>query len=288
MFTCKCRLLVFSLAMCAFVPALSAPARGEQPLKLGVHPYLPATELVEKFTPLAKHLAQKTRRGVVIHISKDYQEHLEKAGRDEFDIAYMGPASYVSMVDAYGQKPLLARLEVAGKPEFRGMIIVQKDSPLKDLSELKGRKFVFGDPNSTMSYIVPRYMLFLAGIKLNQLKSYKSMSNHNNVALAVLAGDFDAGAVKEGAFNKYKDRGLRILALSPAISEHVFVASSKLSPALLKTIASALLALKGDPGGKKILASIKPTVTGMVPARDRDYDNLRIIIKTVKGLGAGN
>lgn len=110
-----------------FAMAISGTSFAAEPLKLGVHPYLPATELVERFTPLAEYLEEKTGRPVEVVISKDYAYHIDLIGNDELDIAYMGPASYVKMVEKYGRKPLLARLEVGGLPMFQGTIISRKD-----------------------------------------------------------------------------------------------------------------------------------------------------------------
>jgi phosphonate transport system substrate-binding protein len=118
----KLRALVLLL-----VVAFSGPSFAAEPLKLGVHPYLPATELVERFTPLAEYLEEKTGRPVEVVISKDYAYHIGLIGKDELDIAYMGPASYVKLVEKYGQKPMLARLEVGGLPMFQGVIVSRRD-----------------------------------------------------------------------------------------------------------------------------------------------------------------
>jgi phosphonate transport system substrate-binding protein len=110
-----------------FVLALAMPSGAQEPIKLGVHPYLPATELVERFTPLAEYLGEKMGQPVEVVVSVDYEHHTDLIGRDEVDIAYMGPASYVKLVDKYGRKPILTRLEIDGVPAFRGAIITRSD-----------------------------------------------------------------------------------------------------------------------------------------------------------------
>jgi len=281
------RLAVFTLLLACVAAALFPPAlQAREPLILAVHPYLPPNELTQRFSPLADYLSRELGRPIVVRVGGDYWEHIEYIGKDQVDIAFMGPASYVKMVKKYGKKPILARLEINGQPQFRGRIIVRKDSPLAILPDLKGRSFAFGDPGSTMSYQVPRYMLWQAGITLNDLSDHRFLGSHNNVALAVLAGDFDAGAVKEEVFLSFESRGLRALANTPALSEHLFVASNALPANIVQAMRTALYRLKDTPQGAHIMNTIKKDTSAMVPAADSDYDSLRDILKALEALGS--
>ena len=132
-----------------------------------------------------------------------------------------------------------------------------------------------------MSSVIPRYMLHEEGVGLGQLAGYRFIYNHENVALGVLTGDFDAGAVKEEVFERYRARGLKAIAYSPEVSEHVFVARQSLDPDLVEALREAMLELRSkDPSGR-IRGSIKEDMTGVVPAQDSDYDTLRFILAEV-------
>jgi len=109
--------------------------------------------------------------------------------------------------------------------------------------------------------------------------------NHHNVALGVLAGDFDAGVVKEDVYYEYEKRGIRALAWTPAISEHVFVTGSHLPKETVIALREALLQLKDDKEGKAIMLRIQENLTGIVPAVDGDYHNLRTIMKKLEKIG---
>lgn len=264
---------------------LSSHALAADHLVLGIHPYKSPSKLIKAYTPLAEYLSRKVGMPVQISISKDYHAHIDAIGKDQLDIAYMGPASYVSLVDHYGKKPLLACQEVNGKSTFQGKIVVRKESPLHSLEELKGKSFAFGDPSSTMSHLVPRYMLWKDGVNAEQLERYKFMGSHDNVALAVLSGEYDAGAIKEAVFYKYEARGLKTLDTTPALSEHLFVTSKKLNATTRSKLREAFLSLNKDPNGKKIMNSIKPGITAMTPVEDKDYNNLREILRALKKIG---
>jgi phosphonate transport system substrate-binding protein len=269
---------------CTVSQGAEAPPAAPPPLVLAVHPYLPSAEIQERFGPLARYLEKITGRKVTVRVGGDYDEHINAIGRDSVDIAFMGPAPYVLLVARYGPKPLLARIEIDGKPYLTGDIITRKDSKLRNLSDLKGKRFAFGDPDSTMSSLVPRYMLQEAGIPLTSLAGYEYLGAHKNVALGVLAGDFDAGAVKSEVFDELAPRGLRVLAVMPMVSEHLFVTRSNMPPAEVERLREALLRLKLEPEGSEIMRSINRGMTGMVPVVDADYQSLRAILKALNAL----
>ncbi|MBC8412632.1 MAG: phosphate/phosphite/phosphonate ABC transporter substrate-binding protein [Nitrospira sp.] len=256
-----------------------------QELVMGIHPYNPSAKLIEKFTPLAAYLSKVLGQEVSIKISKNYEEHIARIGNNNLDIAYMGPASYVKLISNYGPRPLLAKLEVNGKPYFRGMIVTSAQSNIKSIGQLRGARFAFGDPQSTMSHFIPRFMLLKAGIEVSDLSKYSFLSNHDNVALGVLMGYFDAGAVKEETYTKYNSRGLTIIEVTPAISEHLFVASQTMNPIVLDTLQRAMIALYKSADGMSIIRSIKSSATGLVPVLDKDYDNLRQMLSVLEENG---
>jgi phosphonate transport system substrate-binding protein len=129
-----------------------------------------------------------------------------------------------------------------------------------------------------MSSLVPEWMLKSAGVQLSDLEQHSHLSNHNDTALGVLLGRFDAGAVKVDVFRNYKPRGLQVLAWTPTISEHLFVANQRLSDTLVGNIRDALLGLGTESEGRRVLKSLKPGLTGLVPVTDADYANLRRIL----------
>lgn len=268
------------------LPGILTPSiADDQKLAICVHPYKSSTKLIASFAPLAKYLTEKLGNKVDIHIAENYESHITTIGEGKFGIGYMGPASYIKLVDKYGKKRLLARQAINGKPTFQGKILVRRDSPIQSLADLKGKRFAFGDSNSTMSHLVPRYMLIDAGVTEKDLAGFQFLGNHTNVALAVLAGKFDAGGVKEGVYYKYRERGLRELATTPELSEHLFLVSDSLPESIVKAIREALLDAHNTEQGQKALSNIKKNMSALVPVEDSDYDNLRKILSTLKSHG---
>lgn len=274
--------MFFLLIACLF--ASSANSANElpkqKPLILAVHPYLPHEEIVSRFTPLADYIGSSIGRSVEVRVGRDYAEHIDAIGTGNVDIAYMGPVSYVKLVAKYGKMPLLAKQEVNGQPFLIGEIIVRQDSPLQTLADLRDKSFAFGDLDSTMGTVVPERMLVQAGVPLTSLSSYKFLVGHDNVALAVLAGDYDAGAVKEEVFQSFAPKGLRALARTPLVADHVFVASKRLPTPLVTTLRRLFLELDGSPASMAVITAIHPHMARLMPAKDSDHDNLRVIMGT--------
>ena len=252
-------------------------------LILSVHPFLSATEVKARFSPMANYLSKQLGIKVTLRVGANYDEHIQAIGKDQVDLAYMGPASYVTLVNQYGIKPTLARIEMDGKPTFHGYIVTRSDSAINSLEDLKGQSFAFGDPKSTMSYVVPHFMLTQAGVITHDSAEHAFLGSHINVALAVLSGDYAAGAIKPAVFRKFESKGLRIIAVSPEISEHVFVSRTGLSEETVNELRKAMFTASGSEQGVAALKAIKNSATGLIPVQDGDYDNLRTIIDSLKG-----
>jgi phosphonate transport system substrate-binding protein len=253
------------------------------PYILAVHPYLPAAELAVRFRPIAEFMGRELGREFSVRVGQDYGDHFESIGRDRVDVAFLGPVEYVRVIGAYGQKPLLARFEVNHQTELHGVIVVRRGSPLRTLAELRGKRFAFGDPNSTMANVVPRWVLAQAGVPVSALSGYRSLATHEDVVLAVLSGDDDAGAVKQEVFDRFKDQGLQVLAVLPTTPDHVFVTREDLPAAEVARLRAALLSLKDRPGGAAILEALHPGLSALVPASDADYNPARRMLRDIEG-----
>ena len=278
----KAPLLIAAFLVVALWSMERAQADG---LVLAVHPYRAATEIISRFTPLAEGLGAALGVPVEISVSDDYTRHIDRIGRAEVDLAYLGPASYVELNRRFGEFAPLARLEINGTPSFYGYVVTRKGAGVRTLEDIAGKRMAFGDPASTMAHLVPRHMLLEAGVDAAAMGGMAHLSTHDDVALGVLMGDFDAGAVKEAVFQKYSRRGLTAVTATPAISEHLFVASRRVPAQWRRAVRDALLGMGERPDGLARLKAIKSTVTNLVPARTTDYRVLTRIIGRLRSEG---
>lgn len=256
---------------------LNAEHISKSHITLGFMPYMSPSKLIQKYTPLAEYLSAKLGTEVSIKIAKDYTTHINNVINDKYDIAFLGGSPYIYVADNFHKKNLLVRYEFNGKPSFRSVVFVSKNSPIQTIKELDGKKIALGNKKSTLSAQVPMYMVMQAGLDLNKTK-FAFLNNHENVLLGVLFGEFDGGAIAEEIFLEHQKRGLRAIAYSDEVSTHVFLASDKLSKHDQSAIKKVLLALK-DNDETNVLKSISKNLTGFVKVQDSDYDHLRKILK---------
>ena len=252
----------------------------EPAIILAVHPYASPVKLVRNFTPLLEYLRERTGRVFSLVISQSYETHIARVGDNEVDIAFMGPASYVAMTEQFGKKRLLCCFEVNGSPDYRGYIIAGKDSPATSLADLQGKSFASSSRKSTMSYVVSRYMFIAAGVPFPDAQ-LRIVGSHNNVCLNILAGDVYAGGVREKVYRKYKDRNLKVIAVSPKVTAHSFIATDRLDDQTYAQIKQLMINIKSKEEIEMLLKPINSMMTGLAAIEDKDYDQLRTMMATV-------
>lgn len=272
-----CRRYILSV-LCVTLLCLEsqAVAHDAQPhLVFAVHPYLPASELAQRFTPLIAYLENALEQPIALRIGATYSDHLEAIVRDEVDLAFIGPNTFISLQDKAADWPTAACLSFAGETRFRGAIVVREDSTITALSELAGRNFAFGDPLSTLGSIVPAAMLAKAGVALDDLAEHRHLNNHHSVAVGVLMGYHDAGGVKGEIYDEFADEGLRVVAYTPWIGSHLFVFGRNVPEPVREVIQQALFDLSTRPEGPAILDGIKRGTTALVPVDADNYNTLQ-------------
>ncbi len=264
-------------ALLFILSVLVAPAAwAKDKLIMGVHPYRPIADLYTIYKPIANYVSQKIGKPVELRIGKSNSEMVGLLGKGEIDFSFLGPALYVETTSKYKLTPL-AQIVNDGKPSYNGVIIVKKGSGITSLKALKGKTFAFGERDSNLSHITPLYMLMEAGVRLSDLKQYSFLGSHDNVALNVARGTFDAAGLQPDVAAKYMDQGLEIIARSEDLPEHVFAASKSLDAATTAQVQDALLGMDST-----LLKGIKKSVTGIQKFNDKDFDGLRKIAKTVE------
>lgn len=274
-------------AICLSVLGLSTLVNAAE-LKMGIIPLEAPKVMYTQFTPLAEYLSKELGVEVKLVIGKDYQTIMDALGKNEVQFAYLTPTTYPKCEkqnpDA-GIKPLV-RFLVEGKGSYHSCIIIPSDSPISDVSQLKGKSFAFGSEDSTSSHLMPRAMMAAAGINIDKdLTEYKYLGSHTNAATAVKMKTFDAAGVKESVAEKFSQSGdAKILKTSQDIPEFPICINGKMDEAMIKKLQAAFLKLKTDnEDHKAVLTSINKKYTGCETTQSENYDVIRDMIKNLYG-----
>ncbi len=252
-------------------------------LRFGSYATERPSEELRKLEPFQKHLeaslmAQGQFVRIEVRIFPTYEEGIGAIVNGELDFARLGPASYVLAKQRTPSLILLATESHGGDREFPAVIVVSRYSPILKVSDLRGKRFAFGDPSSTSGRYLPQAELVKAGITAGDLAAYEFLGRHDKVVFAVASGSFDAGGTNFNTYSKYaEEKNLRELVRYPSPTQ-AWVARHKLDPAIVKALRTGLLTMKGE--GLDFIDR-----NGFLPAADSDYDALRRVMRTAKGFG---
>lgn len=244
-------------------------------IKMGIIPLESPAEMFKKFLPLSRYLSEKMNKDIELKAEVDYDSTIRDIGEGVTGICYMTPSTYIKAREQYGVEVLVKALK-SGKPFQRIAIIAKEESDINSVSQLKGASFAFGDILSTASYIVPMSMLQEEGIALKDLDFYDFLGHHDDVAKAVLRGDFDAGGVMESTAEKFKSRGIKILKFSGNVPEFNICVNKEIAGNIKEEIKKALMALDyKNPDDMAVLQAISPLYTGFAESTYEDYEEIR-------------
>jgi phosphonate transport system substrate-binding protein len=267
------------------VGLLSLPAAAQsQIVRFGSYASERPSEEMRKLEPFQRYietslLAQGFDARVDVRIFPTYEEGIDAMASGDIDFSRLGPVSYVTAKQKNPALILLAAEAQEGDKEFPAVMVVPKDSPIRTVADLRGKRFAFGDPLSTSGRYLPQAELVKAGITAKGLAEFEYLGRHDKVVFAVASGRFDAGATNINTFRKYADsKNLRELVRYPSPT-HAWVARNKLAPALVNALRKALLEMT-DPRLQELIDR-----NGFLPATDADYDGLRRVMNAAKEFG---
>lgn len=229
----------------------------------------------KRLKPLAQYLGKKLDRPVSMKLSPNMGAAIKEVADKKVDLAYLTPVAYLKAHKRGGVR-LVAKTVTKGKASFQLMIVVKDDSPIKTVADLKGKSFAFGDKRA----LLQRAAVVGAGAKMEDFSEYKFIGHYDNIARAVLNGDFDAGILKDTMAFQWEGKGLRILKASPDLPPYNIAASADIDDKTLAELQKAFLELdKNNPEHLKVIKAVDKKYDGFAATSDAEYDVVRELIK---------
>ena len=269
--------------LCALAaPVFAADKTNPDKLRIALLPDENASTIIQNAQPLKVYLENVLKKPVEIIVTTDYSSMIEAMRFGRIEVGYFGPFSYVL---AKSKAPEIEPFGVGvekGKPNYQSILIANADGPVKELMDIKGKPFAFGDRASTSSHLAPRALLAKRGLIGDADYKVVHLGQHDAVARAVAAGQVPAGALSESIYRilvetkKVDPAKLRQLALSEPIPNYPMTVQGFLKPELKDAIRRAFLDLK-DPTILKLFR-----VEAIAAATDKDYDVLRDMTKVLQ------
>jgi len=253
------------------IPAIGAASE----IKFGLLPRLPEKELISMFTPLAKYLEKETGNKVTLVIPKDFDSYTKQAIAGDFDIGFTNPFIYVKIKQA---TPEIEPLGIASEPgvgaKLKGVFIVLKESPLKSIKELKGKKISFVDSGSAAGYIAQMLLLQKAGIQKSDI-TISFAGRPPKVGEAVRDGAADAGGMPESVFKRLPfEYMLKTIGTTDDLPNWALHTTKKADKSAAGKVKEALLKLKPQTAqADRVLQ--EANLEGFIATTDKDFDLMR-------------
>lgn len=232
--------------------------------------------------PLQRYLSQQMGSEVKLVSLESYKATEDGLSNGSIDFAYMGGLTYVKTKAAAGIVPLVQRTV---DRQFHSLFIAGSGTSIHSLHDLKGRKFAFGDVNSTSGHLIPYSEMKQAGIDPGHDVDFRYSGGHPVTVKLVETGIVDAGALDETVFKSMIGSGkidaskVRVIYTSKPFVDNLYVARKDVPEAERETFVAALLRLKKGENDD-VLGVLR--ADRFVKANDEEYESLRHVARELK------
>ena len=235
--------------------AAGAPSPQARPstLRVGLIPNQAPDRIRAQYRPFGAYLAEVLGQPVELCVATDYAGVVEAMASEKLDLAYFGGLTYAQAEQRVDLYPIVTEVDrETGTTSYYSAIVTRVDSDIQTTADIAGRRFAFGDINSTSGSLYPRIMLDRAGIGdfLNS-RLFVYTGGHDATTLAVQNGTVDAGGVEKRIMQRLFDAGqadpgqLRIVEESLVLG-YPWCVRASLDPELVEQITAAFEAI-ADP-----------------------------------------
>jgi len=257
------RLMLLCLSLVATSTALPRDA-----LIVGIVPQFPPEQIFQTWSPVLDALTESTGETFELRIFQSIPDFEAAFVKGELDVAYMNPYHVVMANAAQGYVPLIRD----GKRKLSGVLVVRRDSDVRDVRQLDGATVAFPSPNAFGASLYMRALLQeREGIAIKPIY----VKTHTNVYRHVVTGQTAAG----GGVRRTLDREpeslrvqLRVLYETPKTYPHPIVAHPRIPQQLRDSIQRGLLELADRPATAALLEGVQ--IPNPTPATLADYAEL--------------
>lgn len=266
------RLLSGMLWLCLLTgtPA-SAQTASANGLLLGVFPHMPATRLLQVFTPVAADFSLALGTQVRLRTRPDFTQFAEELKAETYDIAFIQPLDYVWLHQRHGYLPLARR-----DAPLQTVIIVRGDSELQTLEDLKGKTLAQAAPRAAVTQIIAAD-LKAQGFDLDRDIRRSYSTNHFACIQKVLTREADACGTALRALAHWKDvkpeQEFRIIYSAPDMPHALFVVHPRVPEKQREILLETILSWPDTEAGRKILSHGE--LLPFTRATDADYEPVR-------------
>jgi phosphonate transport system substrate-binding protein len=160
------------------------------------------------FTEFMDYLAKHTGKKVKWYGAESYAAQVEAMRSGRLHVAGISTGPTVFGVNLAGFVPIAMMGKADGSFGYRLALITHKDSDIKKVSDIKGRKIAHVTPSSNSGNQAPRALFKSMGVVPD--KDYKVIysGKHDNSIMGVFNKDYDAAPIADVVMERMHDKGV--------------------------------------------------------------------------------
>lgn len=256
-----------------------APARKPvRTLTVGIVPQQSASELARVWIPVLGALSERAGLSLRFATAPDIPAFEKRLAAGAYDVAYMNPYHY----SVFAQKPGYVAFAKEKGRRLRGLVVVRKDSTIKDMKELAGQQIAFPAPAAFAATVLVRAEFERMGVPITPV----FVKSHESVYLNVAQRQIGAGGgitrTLQTMDAPVRDE-LRVLWQTKDYTPHAFAAHPRVPADDLQALRAAMLTADSDPKMRSVLEGIG--FKGFDAAQDAEWNDVRALgISTLAAL----
>ncbi len=238
---------------------------------IGVVPQFEAKRLHAIWRPILRQLEQDTGYHFKLRGAPNITEFEEEFKKGQFDFAYMNPYHLIMANNSAGYIPLIRD---HGRRLY-GVLVVRKDSRIKDVHQLHNKVVAYPSPNALGASLLMRQEL---EDKFGVTTDPEYVKTHDSVYLNVILGKASAGGGVQKTFKHQKpayQELLQIIYTTRKVAPHPLAVLPSVPKEVQDAVKKAFLKMGQTASGKKLLAKIPIKQVGT--AKMQDYQILNTL-----------
>lgn len=277
-------LAVFLLLFVGTLPLQPTCVQAEEKkILIGLIPEMNIFKQKQRFTYLGEYLSKKTGMDIKFTILSRYGNIIESFEKEKMDGAFFGSFTGAAAIYKMGVVPLARPVNPDNSSTYQGYLFVRKDSNIRNVKDMKGKKMAFVEKATTAGYIFPLAYLREHGISSPDgfFKEYYFAGSHDAAVDAVLDRKADIGAAKNTIYERMRkedprlDKELVIIARSPAVPSNGLGVRKDLDNAVKRKLQNALLTMHNDPDGQAVLKQFG--ALKFIETSAKDYEPVHVL-----------
>lgn len=241
-----------------------------QLLVFGVVPQQSSAKLIRDWSPVLKKVSEISGLKIRFATAPNIPEFEKRLAAGEYDVAYMNPYHFT----VYNQSPGYKAFAHAKGKRIKGILVVNKSSDIKSVSDLQGKNLAFPAPAAFAATLLTQATLKNQGI----LFTPHYVGSHDSAYLAVADGLFDGGGgiVRTlGAAPPEAKSKLRVLFTTEGFTPHAIATHPSVSEDARIRLQNAFVTLSDSNEGEMALKALN--IKAFEQAEDKDWDDVRAL-----------